>query len=608
MRGIPAVAMKEMRTVLRSGKAFFALEFILVVTACTFVIYWIAEAPGVGIAARANFSRQMFNVLSIAQMIALGLISPIMTATVITSERENKTLDLLYCTRLTRFDLLAGKWVAALFFQIILLVCLLPIAGLSFQLGGIGMEEFLFSAVMTAGVVLTYGMIGLACSVRFRRTTPALFAALLIVLFLAVGVPFIIIIIYESGIFHIARSSRSMENSLLFSLSPLTTWIVYSRQYFSGSQGGISSGVQFFHAPIFFKHCICQMVLFLFSSYLAWKGMKYAEPRKVITAGKIIDDQELLRERRRRFPYYLIDPLRRAEEIKDHQNALYIKELRVGGLVKTRVLLRLTYLAMFLSIFVGFACMTTGSRENWARQVAVWTLSILLPFIPVVAATGISREKEEGTFELLQTTLLTPWQIVWGKLRLALRFLGVICLSLLILPVGINIVVSLMENSYSRGGLMSRGRILEDLWSLLLHAPTIACFVLVYASLSLFFSSVFKRNIVSIIVSYLGILFLLVLPFVVVGILEITHMHEATPDFRYTAAITGFAGPLISPYFYFFPPDYGPWGVHSIFPIHERSAPGAWLIIVIIHTAVLLFISFCVLKAAAWRVRKSVFR
>src|SRR5438874_808670 len=50
---------------------------------------------------------------------------------------------------------------------------------------------------------------------------------------------------------------------------------------------------------------------------------------------------------------------------------------------------------------------------------------------PVFSAGSVTSERERETLDLLLTTIITPWQILWGKLIAGLRVSSVLTLFLM---------------------------------------------------------------------------------------------------------------------------------------------------------------------------------
>ena len=122
----PCVVAKELRTLLRSRKAFLTLMLVLVAAGGSFVLMWQTGSNLGGILGRAQVARWLYRTLSSVQIFAFALISVVFTATSITSERERKTLDLLLASGLSRAGVLVGKWISCIAYQFLVFLCLLP--------------------------------------------------------------------------------------------------------------------------------------------------------------------------------------------------------------------------------------------------------------------------------------------------------------------------------------------------------------------------------------------------------------------------------------------------------------------------------------------------
>ncbi|MCH8333322.1 ABC transporter permease subunit, partial [Candidatus Sumerlaeota bacterium] len=311
MNLVSPVLLKEFRVILRSRVAYWLLLGLLIVVGGTFWLFWLTETRNASLGARTQFSRTMFLLLTVVQLTAFGIISPVMTATAVTSERENKTLDLLCCTGLSRIHLLLGKWFSAIAYQLLLIACLMPVLALVFQLGGVGLDEYLTAAVMITLTVLTYGMTGLAFSCLSRKTTTALIASLVTVLILGGLAPLLILLLSRqltlgpmvAGYFGSRGNSSSVLLDFIGSMSPITTWFSYDvlPSTSAGTAAGGSAGgflTIFITHPMFRTHLVIQTVIFIVSACVAWIAFARRDVGRLVSAQQIIDDPGILRRRR----------------------------------------------------------------------------------------------------------------------------------------------------------------------------------------------------------------------------------------------------------------------------------------------------------------------
>jgi ABC-2 type transport system permease protein len=192
-------------------------------------------------------------------------------------------------------------------------------------------------------------------------------------------------------------------------------------------------------------------------------------------------------------------------------NPILVKELR-SRMRGARAFVLLTIYLLILSgvtllLYSGLAS-NIGSDLNAGRQIgkalflviAAVALVEVCVITPALTSGSIAGEKERQTYDLLIASLLSPWQIVWGKLASALAFALLLILA----------VVPVMSLAFLFGGV-SAAEVLIALAGMLATA-------VFYASIGLFWSSVTRSSLGatsfalgSVILMLLGIPFLVVI-------------------------------------------------------------------------------------------------
>src|SRR5262245_58527355 len=145
-----------------------------------------------------------------------------------------------------------------------------------------------------------------------------------------------------------------------------------------------------------------------------------------------------------------------------------------------------------------------------------------------LTAGGIAGEKERQTYDLLVSSLLSPWQIAWGKLGAALSFALLMIIA----------VVPLMSLAFLFGGV-SLAEVLIALAGLTMTA-------LLYATVGLFWSALMHSTLGA--TSFaLGsiILMLLGIPFVA-AIFTLIFGQGAAPDWTRSAIFIYLSGAFVS--------------------------------------------------------------
>lgn len=198
-------------------------------------------------------------------------------------------------------------------------------------------------------------------------------------------------------------------------------------------------------------------------------------------------------------------------------NPILIKDLRSRMRGARAYILLTIYLIILagvtLLLYVAVA-ESTGSDLNAGRQIgralfftiATVALIEVCLITPVLTSGSIAGEKERQTYDLLVASLLTPWQIVWGKLASALAF------ALLLIVA----VVPVMSLAFLFGGV--------GLTEVLIAIVGLVTTAILYATIGLFWSALMQSSlgatsfaIGTVIVILLGIPFLIVIVTLILG-------------------------------------------------------------------------------------------
>jgi len=152
-------------------------------------------------------------------------------------------------------------------------------------------------------------------------------------------------------------------------------------------------------------------------------------------------------------------------------------------------------ISMLLALFVMAACLYI------APQYAAWYISYVILFNmlvgPVFSAGSVTSERERQTLDLLLVTLVTPWQMLWGKLLSGLRVSSVLT-SFLLWPVFLACIMPLpfWYNLPTMGG----------------YVLIVALTCLTTAVTALFCSTIFQKTATSLISTYMIIVVMFMAP------------------------------------------------------------------------------------------------
>lgn len=165
-------------------------------------------------------------------------------------------------------------------------------------------------------------------------------------------------------------------------------------------------------------------------------------------------------------------------------NPVLVKELR-GRMRGVRAFALLTVYLMVLSglallVYVGMA-QSSSYDPNIGQRIGQ-TLFFLIGGValaqvclitPLLTAGSISGEKERQSYDLLVSSLLSPWQIVWGKLGAAMAYAGLLVLG----------TMPLISVAFLFGGV-SLSEVVVALLALLVTALLYACVGLCWSSIA----------------------------------------------------------------------------------------------------------------------------
>lgn len=111
----------------------------------------------------------LYLLLALLELLLIVFITPAFTATVINSEKERQTFDLLLCSRLSSFSLVGGKLLAGLMNALLLIVASAPLFSLVFFFGGVSPIQVIQTLAIFVITTVVVGCIGLFCSTLFKR-------------------------------------------------------------------------------------------------------------------------------------------------------------------------------------------------------------------------------------------------------------------------------------------------------------------------------------------------------------------------------------------------------------------------------------------------------
>jgi ABC-2 type transport system permease protein len=162
-------------------------------------------------AGSAQIGGDVFNALAFIQLSLVSLFAPALAAGAISGERERQTFDVLLVSRLTAAEIVWGKLIGSVAFMLLLILSALPLFAAVFLFGGIDIEQFVITQLLTVSTAVSIGAVSLFLSSVFRRTLPSTVVAYGVAFTGMVGT------LVAGALFSFALQSRAPGGNLILS-------------------------------------------------------------------------------------------------------------------------------------------------------------------------------------------------------------------------------------------------------------------------------------------------------------------------------------------------------------------------------------------------------
>ncbi len=345
------VMQRELLVNLRMKRAFMLMLIYQLVLAAVVFFAWPRQTR---LEANADQARGLVNMFFLGQYILASLMAPSFAAATITGEKERKTYEMLLASPLKPAAICLGKLLSSLAHLALLIVASLPIVMLCLPLGGVSIYEVLAAYLGLILSVLLYGMISVACSSYFQRTSASLVASYLLILPLAL----LAVLIWKSF-----EGQGGLRLLLTTTLLPLITLVICGFLFHNTSE-------------------------------------RLLHPPDVGSEGKEVVDLEQEAEqavglviRRDQFPDMLFAPPKRQTLMEDGANPVYDKEIHSEIFSQGTLMLRLV-----IQISMGLAIPIMAATLFIYPYLVAWYVGYVIIFNmlvgPVFSAGSVTSERE----------------------------------------------------------------------------------------------------------------------------------------------------------------------------------------------------------------------
>lgn len=449
------VLQRELISNLRTPRAFL-LMLVYQIALATVVLIAYPRDIKIDLSRESASAQRLVDFFFVGQFAIASLMAPSFTAGAISGEKERKTYEMLLASPLRPWVIVSGKLIAALAHLVVLVAGSLPIIMLCLPLGGVSIYELLAAYVGLLSAIFLFGSISMYCSSYFKRTSASLVVSYVLILpILIVGV---------------------------------VSWLLLA------PQGDLRLLI-----TITFVPATCLIAGF---SMLAVTARRLLYPPDVGSQGsEVVDLDQEQREavglviQRDQFPDNLFAPPRRKTLMDDNANPVYDKEMHAELFSQGTLMLRLVIqLSMVLAI--PLMALLLFLMPNYAAYYVGYVLVFNVLAAPVFTAGSITSERERQTLDLLLTTTISSWEIMWGKLLAGYR-VSFVLTSFLMFP----LLLSFLNPELFKN------------WKAMLVYISICIVSSIFnAILALFLSTLLRKTSSAMMISYIVLMFLYCLP------------------------------------------------------------------------------------------------
>lgn len=341
-----------------------------------------------------------FGTFATLQLLGVVLIAPALAAGAIASERERRTIEYLFATDLSNWEIVFGKFMAALLRSVAFLLVGPPILSLAMWMGGVGIDRLLAVLLITLSTLVAVTALAVAVSVwspKARQAVIRCYVALLILLlvpaFLSVMLSTLSGGLWQyPGRLQIPLGALHSAAEALFQANPF-----YVLARLMGATGRV--GFWELLGPLLRDHAVLAAVCLVAAPWAVRrvhlrKSSAGVKGPSAHTARCAVGDRPML------------------------WKELYAERMgnRLGWAGRLLMILLFASLAGFtLWYFLQALIHDRKDFEPYAITIAVIACSLTVLGVGARAATCVTAEKERDTWLTLVSTTLTPREIVLSK-------------------------------------------------------------------------------------------------------------------------------------------------------------------------------------------------
>ena len=350
-----------------------------------------------------------FTIISFGQVLLICLLTPVFMAGAITQEANVSTWEILLTSPLNALQIVLGNLLGRLFFIIALLISTLPVFAVTQFFGGVPGASIFESVAVAACSALIVAAIAITLSVTRTAGRRAVF------------VFYVCVALYLLGTWAVdsqlrapvVPGSSAMSTTLL---TPLNPFLAMEALLLSNSYVPRDTPDSTWLARLWFVHPVA---VFCWLSIIVSLALVIYSTLRVRSIGS--HGRRISRFRQSFGAGVLGSGARAPRRVWHNPIAWWEKDGRgrtLGAILGrwTFVVVGIGCAIVILSLYVSGSISATTFRVSFLTMLSAETVIVILTALNL-SATAVSREREDGTLDLILTTPIQPGPYLAGKLR-----------------------------------------------------------------------------------------------------------------------------------------------------------------------------------------------
>jgi ABC-type transport system involved in multi-copper enzyme maturation permease subunit len=373
---------------------------------------------------------QSFTYIAYLQIFLICILSPVFMGGAIAQEANPRTWEVLLTTPMTATEIVLGNLFGRLFFVIALLVCSMPLFALTQYFGGVPGTAILTSYLVAGCTALLVGALAISLSVSRLVGKRAFF-----VFYVAIVTYLGVTIAIDLALRQANKGAGPLRQGVtpMTGLNPfLTLYALLNPTSYPKATAGTHSGLMAYmlETPVQFWCISSALLSLLFMAASTFTVRTGGLSMLGVDASGVAWHRRLLglkpKSAEHRAPKAVwTNPIAWREAASRNSTPAKIATryifLSLGGLFGVAL------------IWMLHAGTLSPTDFQYALLATLWGEVAVIALVGInTAATAISKEREDGTLDLLLTTPITASAYIKGKLRGLIAYL----LPLLAVPIG----------------------------------------------------------------------------------------------------------------------------------------------------------------------------